>query len=158
MILTDILGCFSNGARRRSDASSLYFVLLGYRGADQPTPFRCDLDSGNQYRMLLTLLFSCSKQPLIPPQYYLSQDEWLAWKEGEEGAWGSFLVADIWTLPTFVVSKLPIKTIRISVTMGGVQWLVLECPMRTPVMAGPALFLGLRKSAVWTMSVWTLSG
>ena len=126
MILTDILGCFSNGARRRSDASSLYFVLLGYRGADQPTPFRCDLDSGNQYRMLLTLLFSCSKQPLIPPQYYLSQDEWPAWKVVEEGAWGGLLVADIWTLPTFLISKLPIKTIRISVTMGGVQWLVLE--------------------------------
>jgi len=82
---------------------------------------------------------------LIPPQYHLSQDEWPAWKEVDAGAWGSLLVADIWTLPTFLISKLPIKTIRISATMGGLQWLILECPMRTPVIAGPALFLRLRK-------------
>ena len=76
----------------------------------------------------------------------MSQDEWLAWKEVETGAWGSLLVADIWTWPTYLISKLPTKTIRISVTMGGLQWLVLECLMSTsPVIAGPALFLRLRK-------------
>ena len=87
---------------------------------------------------LFQAAFDSSSIPLV-------QDEWPAWKEVEPGAWGSLLVADFWTLPTFLISKLPIKTIRISVTVGGLQWLVLECPIRTPVIAGPALFLRLRK-------------
>jgi len=64
-------------------------------------------------------------------------------------------VADIWTLPTFLISKLPIKMIIISVTMDGLQWLVLECPMRTPVIGGPALFLRLRKRSSYPLKTET---